>query len=96
MSQAASMVLGMATKKITVTLEEEQLDRIRSVIESGKAQSVSGFVQHAVGVALDDIAGWGALLSQALVDSGGAVSDEERAWADVVLGVSGGSRQSVA
>ncbi len=86
----------MATKKVTVTLEEEQLDRIRSVIESGKAQSVSGFVQHAVGVALDDIAGWGELLSQALVESGGDVSDEERAWADGVLDVSGRSRQSVA
>jgi Arc/MetJ-type ribon-helix-helix transcriptional regulator len=86
----------MATKKVTITLEEEQLDRIRSVIESGRARSVSGFVQHAVGVALDDIAGWGALLSQALVETGGDISDEERAWADGVLGVARRSRQSVA
>lgn len=86
----------MATKKITITLEEEQLDRIRSVVESGKAKSVSGFVQHAVGVALDDIAGWDALLSQALVESGGDISDEEQVWADGVLGVAGPSRRSVA
>ena len=96
MSLELSMVSGMATKKVTITLEEEQLDRIRSVIEGGKAQSVSGFVQHAVGVALDDVAGWGALLSQALVESGGDISDEEQAWADEVLGVSRRSRQTVA
>ncbi len=90
------MVSGMATKKITVTIEEEQFVRIQSLVSGGKAKSVSGFVQHAVSVALDDVAGWGALLSQALIESGGEVSDEERAWADEVLGVSSGSRRSVA
>ncbi len=89
------MVSGMATKKITVTIEEEQFVRIQSLVSGGKAKSVSGFVQHAVSVALDDVAGWGALLSQALIESGGEVSDEERAWADEVLGVSSGSRKSV-
>ena len=89
------MVSGMATKKITVTIEEEQVVRIQSLVSGGKAKSVSGFVQHAVSVALDDVAGWGALLSQALIESGGEVSDEERAWADEVLGVSSGSRKSV-
>ena len=36
------MVFGMATRKITVTLNEDQLARIRGLIESGKARSVSG------------------------------------------------------
>ncbi len=85
----------MATKKITVTIEEDQFVRIQSLVSGGKAKSVSGFVQHAVSVALDDVAGWGALLSQALIESGGEVSAEERAWADEVLGVSSGSRKSV-
>ena len=40
---------------------------------AGKASSVSGFVQHAVGVALDDVAGWGAVLAEALVATGGPV-----------------------
>jgi hypothetical protein len=44
-------------------------------------------VQHAVAVALDDIAGWGALLAEALKETGGALSDEERTWADETLGV---------
>jgi len=83
------MVTGMASKKVTVTLDEAQLDRIRALVAAGTAASVSGFVQHAVGVALDDVAGWGALLAEALRDTGGALSDSERAWADEVLGIAG-------
>ena len=80
------MVVSMATKKVTVTLDEAQLDQIRSLVQAGTASSVSGFVQHAVGVALDDVAGWGAMLAEALRGTGGEMSDEERAWADGVLG----------
>jgi Arc/MetJ-type ribon-helix-helix transcriptional regulator len=82
------MVSGMATKKVTVTLDEVQLDQIRSLVEAGTASSVSGFVQHAVAVALDDVAGWGAMLAEALGRTGGEMSNEERAWADDVLGTS--------
>src|ERR1700730_14258637 len=82
------MVDGMASKKVTITLDENQLDRIRSLVEAGTAPSVSGFVQHAVAVALDDVAGWGALLAEALRQTGGPLSDDERAWADDVLGTS--------
>src|SRR5580700_2912171 len=81
------MVTGMASKKVTITLDEAQLERIRALVEAGVAPSVSGFVQHAVGVSLDDVAGWGALLAEALQETGGALSDSERAWADEVLGV---------
>jgi Arc/MetJ-type ribon-helix-helix transcriptional regulator len=79
------MVIGMASKKVTITLDETQLDRIRALVEAGTAPSISGFVQHAVGVTLDDVAGWGALLAQALRETGGPLSDDERAWADEVL-----------
>jgi Arc/MetJ-type ribon-helix-helix transcriptional regulator len=81
------MVVGMATRKVTVTLDESQLARIRALVIQGAASSVSGFVQHAVGVSLDDVAGWGAMLADALLDSGGELSREERSWADSVLGV---------
>ena len=47
---------------------------------------MSGFVQHAVDVSLDDFAGWGAMLAQALAETGGAMTPEEREWADEVLG----------
>ena len=83
---AVGMVVGMATRKVTITLDEAQLDRIRSLVQAGTAASVSGFVQHAVAVALDDIAGWGAMLAEALRATGGELSDKERAWADEVLG----------
>jgi Arc/MetJ-type ribon-helix-helix transcriptional regulator len=81
------MVVGMATRKVTVTLDESQLARMRALVIQGAASSVSGFVQHAVGVSLDDVAGWGAMLADALRDSGGELSREERSWADNVLGV---------
>jgi Arc/MetJ-type ribon-helix-helix transcriptional regulator len=87
------MVVGMATRKVTVTLEETQLDQIRSLVQAGNTPSVSGFVQHAVAVALDDVAGWGAMLAEALRQTGGPLSDDERAWADDVLG---GSTRSAA
>jgi Arc/MetJ-type ribon-helix-helix transcriptional regulator len=80
------MVIGMATRKVTITLDEVQLDQIRSLVQAGTAASVSGFVQHAVAVALDDVAGWGAMLAEALRATGGELSDKERAWADEVLG----------
>ena len=81
------MVLGMATKKVTVTLDEGQLNRIRGLVDSGTASSISGFVQHAVGIALDDVAGWGALLAAALEETGGELSAEERRWADEAIGL---------
>jgi Arc/MetJ-type ribon-helix-helix transcriptional regulator len=80
------MVNGMATRKVTITLDELQLARIQSLVAAGTAASVSGFVQHAVAVALDDVAGWGAILAEALRESGGPLTEDERAWADSILG----------
>jgi Arc/MetJ-type ribon-helix-helix transcriptional regulator len=90
------MVFGMATKKVTITLDAEQVEQIRTLVEAGRAASISGFVQHAVGVALDDVAGWGAMLSRALEETGGPLSDEEKRWADEALGVPKRRRRSVA
>jgi Arc/MetJ-type ribon-helix-helix transcriptional regulator len=83
------MVIGMATmQKVTVTLPTEAVDAIRGLVGSGKADSVSGFVQHAVRVALDDVSGWGAMLARALQETGGDLTAEERAWASKALGLS--------
>lgn len=80
------MVVGMAdTRKVTITLPVATVDRVRRLVEAGQAPSISGFVQHAVGVALDDVAGWGSALSEALASAGGELSAQERAWADSVL-----------
>ena len=81
------MVIGMAgTRKVTVTLPTSAVEEIRELVAAGRAGSVSGFVTHAVQVALDDVSGWSAMLAQALEDTGGALTDEERVWADEVLG----------
>ena len=79
------MVVGMATAKLTITLEEEQLSEIRALVAAGKARSVSGFVQHAVRIALFDAAGWREMLAEALQQTGGPLTKKERAWADALL-----------
>jgi hypothetical protein len=75
----------MATTKVTITLDDDQLASVRGLVAANKADSVSGFVKHAVAVALADVAGWGALLGVALEETGGALTANERAWADSVL-----------
>jgi len=80
------MVIGMAdTQKVTITLPVAAVDHVRRLVEAGQAPSISGFVQHAVGVALDDVAGWSSALSEALASTGGELSAQERSWADSVL-----------
>lgn len=80
------MVLGMATSKLTITLDESELSKVRELVASGRAASVSGFVQHAVRVALADVDGWSAALKESLEATGGPLTAKERAWADGVLG----------
>jgi Arc/MetJ-type ribon-helix-helix transcriptional regulator len=90
------MVLGMATSKITITVRDEQLQRIRELVGAGRSASVSGFVQHSIDVVLGDIAGWGAMLASALTDTGGPITLDERAWADEALGLPTQRRGSAA
>ena len=73
-------------RKVTITLSEATLEAVRRLVEAGSAPSVSGFVQHAVGLALDDVAAWEVTLTEALASTGGDLSVQERAWADGVLG----------
>ena len=79
------MVAGMATQKITVTLDDDQVKEIRALVAAGQAANVSAFVQHAVGVALHDAAGWKEMLEDALQQTGGPLTKNERAWADALL-----------
>lgn len=87
------MVIGMATTKVTVTLEEEQVEAIRRLVAAGEVASVSGFVKHAVAVSLDDVAGWRALLDEALEQTGGPLTARERAWADSILAAPRGPKR---
>lgn len=79
------MVLAMATTKITITLQDDQVAAIRAQVAAGRSSNISAFVQHAVGVALFDAAGWKDTLEDALRQTGGPLSKQERAWADALL-----------
>src|ERR1041384_3578188 len=79
------MVSGMATTKVTITLDDEQLDAIRRLVATGKAENVSQFVRHAVDVSLADVAGWGWMLKLALEQTGGTLTKTERAWEHSLL-----------
>jgi Arc/MetJ-type ribon-helix-helix transcriptional regulator len=84
-NQRRSMVFGMATRKITITLGDDQIDEIRDLVGAGQASNVSAFVQHAVRVALSDAPGWRKMLEEALQQTGGPLTAKERAWADTLL-----------
>ena len=86
------MVFGMATTKVTITLENNQLEEIRALVAAGGAGSVSAFVKHAVGVALFDAAGWREMLEDALRQTGGRLTKKERTWADALLSPHGRKR----
>lgn len=79
------MVIGMATTKVTITLDDHQLEAVRRLVAAGTAASVSGFVKRAVDVALQDAAGWQVMLEQALEETGGPLTKKEIAWADRIL-----------
>lgn len=80
------MVMSMATKKITVTLPEEQVESMRDLVALGQADSISGFVHHAVNAALSEVDLWRVELDAALERTGGPLTEEEIAWADKILG----------
>ncbi|CAN5549993.1 hypothetical protein BH10ACT2_BH10ACT2_13400 [soil metagenome] len=81
------MAISMATKKITITLPEEQVDLMRDLVSVGRADSISGFVQGAIDCALNDVELWGLELAAALEATGGPLTTAEIAWADKVLGI---------
>jgi Arc/MetJ-type ribon-helix-helix transcriptional regulator len=80
------MVVGMAkTQKVTVTLPTSDVAAIRALVDANKADTVSGFVQHAVKLSLEEAAGTEAWITQWLEETGGPLTIEEIAWADRIL-----------
>jgi Arc/MetJ-type ribon-helix-helix transcriptional regulator len=76
----------MPTRKITITLDADQVEQIGRLVARRRVNSISGFVQRATDVALQDMAGRERLLRESLDETGGSLTDNERAWADGVLG----------
>jgi Arc/MetJ-type ribon-helix-helix transcriptional regulator len=82
----------MATKKVTITLPEQQLDQIRDAVANGQAASVSSFIQLAVLDILDPDEAFRLMIEEDLERTGGPLTEEEKAWADRILAQ--GSRAS--
>jgi Arc/MetJ-type ribon-helix-helix transcriptional regulator len=75
----------MATKKVTITLPDEQLAQIQEAVANGQATSVSSFIQLAVLDILDPDAALRMMIDESLARTGGPITAEERAWADRIL-----------
>jgi Arc/MetJ-type ribon-helix-helix transcriptional regulator len=76
------MAVGMATSKITITLPDDQIQEIRKLARSGKTPNISAFIKHAVHIALQDAKSFREMLDEALEQTGGPLTDEERVWVD--------------
>lgn len=78
------MMIGMTRVKIAVSLPEDLVDAARAAVRTGRAPSVSAYVETALvhQTEADELDEW---LAENLRASGGAMTEEERAWADEVL-----------
>ena len=83
---AIATVVGVATN-VMITVDEAHLVAVRELVAAGRSSSVSGFVRHAIALAIDDVADWDAELADALEQTGGPLTAEEVAWADELLGL---------
>jgi Arc/MetJ-type ribon-helix-helix transcriptional regulator len=78
------MIEGMTKAKIAVTIDEDLVTMARRAVESGRARSLSAYIEEALAawVAHDD---FDALLDLMLEETGGPLTEEEIAWADQAL-----------
>jgi Arc/MetJ-type ribon-helix-helix transcriptional regulator len=79
------MVNGMATTKITITVPDSQLERIKKKVAAREATSISGFVQRAVQKSLENEEEFRAMIDEGLAATGGPLTARERAWARKML-----------
>ncbi|MGO1591873.1 MAG: toxin-antitoxin system antitoxin subunit [Ancrocorticia sp.] len=73
------------TKKIAISLPDEQVNSIRRAVDQGRAASVSGYISSAVARAAREDS-----LVELLDDLDlelSPVSEDDMAWADKVLGL---------
>ena len=79
------MMISMTRVKIAVSLPPELVEAAKNAVASGKAASVSGYVEAALTAKVedDDLGGW---LDRRLEETGGPLTEEEIAWADAALG----------
>lgn len=79
-------VVRMTKAKVTVTMDKKLLGKVKRAVDEGKAASVSAYVEQAVRQWILEEETTGDFLDEMLESSGGPLTDEERAWADRLLG----------
>jgi Arc/MetJ-type ribon-helix-helix transcriptional regulator len=84
------MMNGMTTTdrpkaKITVSLSADLVEQLQRAAGRGEVASVSAFVERAVREQLTAEAEWGDELARILEESGGPLTDEERACVDSLV-----------
>lgn len=71
--------------KVTMTIDQALLDRVKSIVNEGGAASVSAYVEHAIGAQLAAEAALDAELADALLATGGPATRAERSQARKLL-----------
>jgi len=70
--------------KFTVTLTDDQLRDIQHVTNSRRKERVSVFIQQAIKRQVENAVAYRRMLQEALEQTGGPLTDEERGWADAI------------
>lgn len=71
--------------KITITLRPDVLADVRERVAAGTSRSVSAYVEHAIVGQLAAEADFDSLLAEMLTETGGPLTEQERATARQVL-----------
>jgi Arc/MetJ-type ribon-helix-helix transcriptional regulator len=81
------MMVGMTARaKIAVSLPAELVAAARRAVKSGRAPSVSAYVESALSTQVESDEG-GDWIDEMLAETGGPMTAEEEAWAGDVLGL---------
>lgn len=75
----------MATQKVTITIDQELLDHVRRLVKDGEASSLSAYIRDAIRKTIENEAAYRRMLDDMLAETGGPLTDEERAWAEEFL-----------
>lgn len=74
---------GMRTRKIAITLPEEQVIEAKRAVTEGRARSVSAYIAEAVAAQAERHGLWAYV--DALIAEHGKPTSEDYAWADAQL-----------
>ena len=75
----------MDTQQITATLPKIQIAQLNALVEAGRIESVSEFMQLVVRKALINEMLWQETVDRIMEESGGPLTPEEEAWVQSIL-----------